>query len=39
MSKSKLTHNLSESKNVFALEQKAVVLSFVKNVAFLLDTQ
>ena len=27
---------LSESKNAFALEQKAIVLSFVKNVAFLL---
>ena len=34
--KSKFIHILSESKNIFALEQKAVVLSFVKNVAFLL---
>ena len=36
MSKSKLIHTISESKNIFALEQKAIVLSFVKNVAFLL---
>ena len=36
MSKSKFIHTLSESKNIFALEQKAIVLSFVKNVAFFL---
>ena len=36
MSKSKLIHTLSESKNISALEQKAIVLSFVQNVAFLL---
>ena len=36
MSKSKYIDSLSESKNIFALEQKDVVLSFVKNVAFLL---
>ena len=36
MLKSKFIQTLSESKNTFALEQKAVVLSFVKNVAFLL---
>ena len=29
-------HTLSESKAIFALEQKAIVLSFVKNVTFLL---
>ena len=36
MSKSKFIHILSESKTIFALKQKATVLSFVKNVAFLL---
>ena len=36
MSKSKFIHTLSESKNTSALEQKAIILSFVKNVAFLL---
>ena len=36
MSKSKFIHTLSESKNIFVLEQKAIVLSFVKNVASLL---
>ena len=36
MSKSKFFHTLSEYKNIFALEQRAFVLSFVKNVAFLL---
>ena len=35
MSKSKFIHTLSEYKNTFALEQRAIVLSFVKNVAFL----
>ena len=35
MSKSKFIHTLSESKNTFALEKKAIILSFVKNVAFL----
>ena len=32
----KFIHTLSESKNIFVSEQKAIVLSFVKNVAFLL---
>ena len=36
MLKSKFIHTPSESKNIFALEQKVIVLSFVKNVAFLL---
>ena len=36
MSKSKFIHTLSESNNTFALEQKAIVVSFVKYVAFLL---
>ena len=36
MSKSKFIRTLSESKNIFALEQKVIVLSFVKIVAFLL---
>ena len=36
MSKSKFIRTLSESRNIFALEQKAIALSFVKNVAFLL---
>ena len=36
MSKSKLIHTLSESENIFASEQRAIVLSFVKNVVFLL---
>ena len=36
MSKSTFIHTLSESKNIFALEQKAIVLSYVTNVAFLL---
>ena len=36
MSKSKLIHILLEFKNIFALQQKAIVLNFVKNVAFLL---
>ena len=36
MSKSKFLHTLSESKTIIALEQKAIDLSFVKNVAFLL---
>ena len=39
MSKSKFIHTLSESKNTFALEQKAIVVRFVKNVAFLLGHQ
>ena len=34
--KSKFIDTLSESKNIFSLEQKDIVLSFVKNVAFLL---
>ena len=36
MSKSKFIHTLSKSKNIFALEQKAIVLSYVKNIAFIL---
>ena len=36
VSKSKSIRTLSESKNIFALEQKIIVLSFVKNIAFLL---
>ena len=36
MVESKFFYALSESKNIFALEQKAIVSSFVKNVAFLL---
>ena len=36
MSQSKLIHTLSESKNIFASERKAIVLSFLKNIAFLL---
>ena len=36
MSKSKFIHTLSESENIFALELKVIVSSFVKNVAFLL---
>ena len=36
MLKHKFIHTLSESTNIFTLEQKATVLSFVKNVAFLL---
>ena len=35
MSKSKFIHTLSESKIIFSLQQKAIVLSFVTNVAFL----
>ena len=34
MSKSQFILTLSESRNIFALEQKAIALSFVKNVAF-----
>ena len=36
MLKSKFILTLSESKNSLALDQKAIILSFVKNVAFLL---
>ena len=36
VSKPTFIHTLSESKNILALEQKAIVLSFVKYVAFLL---
>ena len=36
MSKSKFIYTLSESKNTSALEQNVIVVSFVKNVAFLL---
>ena len=34
--KSKFMHALLESKSIFAIEQKAIVACFVKNVAFLL---
>ena len=36
VSKSKFMHTLLESKSIFAIEQKAIVACFVKNVAFLL---
>ena len=36
MSKSKFIRTLSESKHIFVLDQKIIVLSFVENVAFLL---
>ena len=36
ISKFKFIHTLSQSKSIFANEQKAIVLCFVKNVAFLL---
>ena len=36
MSRFKFIHALSESENTFALEQQAIVVSFVRNVAFLL---
>ena len=39
MSKSKFIRTLSESRNIFALKQKAIALSFVKNVAFYWDTR
>ena len=37
MSKFKFMHTLSESKGIFAIEQKAIVSCLVKNVAFLLQ--
>ena len=37
MSESKFICTLSKSKNIFALEQKVIVLSFAKIVAFLLE--
>ena len=36
MSKFKFIHTLSESISIFAIEQKAIVSCFVRNVAFLL---
>ena len=39
MSKSKFIHTVSESKNIFALEQKAIVVSFVKMLRFYWDTR
>ena len=36
MSKFKFMHTLSESKSIFAIEQKAIVSCFVKDVALLL---
>ena len=35
MSKFELMHTLSESKNIFEIELKAIVSCFAKNVAFL----
>ena len=35
-SKSKFMHTLLETKSIFAIEQKAIVSRFVKDVAFLL---
>ena len=35
--KPKFIHTLSESKNIFVLEQKAIALRFVKYVAFYWD--
>ena len=39
MSKSKFMHSLLKSKSIFAIEQKAIVACFVKNVAFYWDTR
>ena len=39
MSKSKFIHTLSESENTFALEQKAIILSFAKMLRFYWDTR
>ena len=36
VSKFKFMHTLSESKGIFAIDQKAIVLCFAKNIAFLL---
>ena len=36
MSKFKFMHTFSESKGIFAIEQKAIVSYFVKTVTFLL---
>ena len=36
MSKFKFMHALSESKSIFATQQKAIVSCFAENVAFLL---
>ena len=36
VSKFKFMHSLSELKSIFAIEQKAIVSCFVKNIAFLL---
>ena len=36
VSEFKLMHTLSESKSIFAIEQKVVATCFVKNVTFLL---
>ena len=36
MSKFKFMHTLSESKSSFAIQQKAIVLCFVKNAVLLL---
>ena len=36
MSKFKCMHTLSESKSIFAIEQRSIVSCSVKNIAFLL---
>ena len=38
MSKSKFIHTLLESKNTFALEQKVIVVSFLKNCCVFIGT-
>ena len=38
MSKSKFIRTISESESIFVLQQKAIVLSFKKNVAFFIGT-
>ena len=39
MSKSKFIHTFSESKNTFALEQKAIIVRFVNMLRFYWDTR
>ena len=39
VSKFKFMHALSESKSIVAIEQTAIVLCFVKHVAFYWDTR
>ena len=38
VSKFKFMHTLSESKSIFAIEQKAIVSCFAKHVAFFIGT-